>query len=50
MHDSHLTLVVPHEYVTSFPKEYQEEISDLSGFIRMVKVKQESLPQYYLIS
>lgn len=47
MHDSHLTLVVPHDYVTSFPKEYQEEISDLSGFIRMVRKKQESLPKYY---
>ncbi len=50
MHDSHLTLVVPHDYVTSFPKEYQEEISDLSGFIRMVLKKQESLPKYYSLS
>ncbi len=50
MHDSHLTLVVPHDYVTSFPKEYQEEISDLSGFIRLVRKKQESLPKYYSLS
>lgn len=47
MHDSHLTLVVPHEYISSFPKEYQGEISDLSGFIRMVKEKQEGLPKFY---
>ena len=50
MHDSHLTLVVPHDYVTSFPKEYQEKISDLSGFIRLVRKKQESLPKYYSLS
>ena len=50
MHDSHLTLVVPHNYVTSFPKEYQEKISDLSGFIRLVRKKQESLPKYYSLS
>lgn len=50
MHDSHLTLVVPYDYVTSFPKEYQEEISDLSGFIRMVRKKQESLPKHYRVS
>ena len=47
MHDSHLTLVVPHQYISSFPQDYQSEISDLSGFIRMVKEKQERLPKYY---
>ena len=47
MHDSHLTLVVPQKYIKSFPKEYQEEISDLSGFIRMVRKRQEGLPKYY---
>lgn len=48
MHDSHLTLVVPHKYIDSFPKEYQQEISDLAGFIGMVRQKQEHLPRYYL--
>lgn len=48
MHDSRLTLVVPHKYITSFPKEYQAEISDLVGFINLVRKKQESLPKYYL--
>lgn len=50
MHDSRLTLVVPNQYIKDFPEEYQEEISDLSGFIRMVKQKQESLPRHYLFS
>lgn len=49
MHDSHLTLVVPHNYIKSFPKEYQGEISDLSGFIEMVREKQESLPKHYIL-
>lgn len=47
MHDSHLTLVVPHDYISSFPKEYQGKISDLTGFIKMVRKKQETLPKYY---
>ena len=48
MHDSRLTLVVPHKYIGSFPKEYQSEISDLASFIAKVKKKQESLPRFYL--
>ncbi len=48
MHDSNLTLVVPQKYIASFPQEYQSKISDLSGFIAMVKSKQEHLPQTYL--
>ena len=49
MQDSKLTLVVPHQYITSFPIEYQSTISDLTGFIQMVKEKQESLPKYHPI-
>lgn len=48
MHDSNLTLVVPKKYISSFPQEYQSDISDLSGFISMVKSKQEHLPRTYL--
>lgn len=48
MHDSNLTLVVPKKFISSFPQEYQSEISDLSSFISMVKKKQESLPRTYL--
>ena len=50
MHDSHLSLVVPRKYISSFPQEYQSELTDLSGFIRMVKKKQEGLPKFYLFS
>ena len=50
MRDSRLTLVVPHKYIDSFPKEYQSGISDLNGFIGMVRKKQESLPKYYILS
>ena len=49
MYDSRLTLVVPHKYIDSFPKEYQSEIRDLNGFIGMVRKKQESLPKHYLL-
>lgn len=49
MQDSRLTLVVPHQYISSFPIEYQSTISDLTGFIQMVRKKQESLPKYHLI-
>lgn len=50
MHDSRLTLVVPQKYIASFPQEYQPEISNLTGFIQMVRTKQESLPKYYILS
>ena len=50
MHDSRLTLVVPQKYISSFPQEYQSEISNLYSFIQMVKQKQESLPRFYLFS
>jgi len=49
MKDSHLTLVVPHKYITDFPTEYQSEIKDLAGFIHMVRESQEHLPKYYLL-
>ncbi len=49
MHDAKLTLVVPQKYLGSFPKEYQAEISNLKGFINMVKRKQESIPRYHLL-
>ena len=49
MRDSHLTLVVPHKYIPSFPKEYQDGLQDLTGFIRMVKEQQERLPKHYLM-
>ncbi len=50
MQDSHLTLVVPQKYISSFPQEYQNNISNLSGFIRMVRSKQDALPRHFLFS
>ena len=50
MQDSHLTLVVPQKYISSFPQEYQNNISNLSGFIRMVRTKQDALPRHVLFS
>ena len=49
MHDSQLTLVVPQKYISSFPRDYQDEIKDLLGFVLMVKEKQEHLPKHYFI-
>ena len=49
MHDSHLTLVVPHKFIASFPQEYQAEISDLTSFIQMVRKKQENLPKHFIL-
>lgn len=41
MHDSNLTLVVPQQYISSFPKEHQSELFDLKRFISVTKQKQE---------
>ena len=49
MQDYNLHLVVPHKYLTSFPKEYRDGISDLSTFIGMVKERQDRMPKHYLI-
>ena len=49
MRDYHLHLVVPHKYLSSFPKEYRSGISDLTAFIAMVKERQERMPKYYLV-
>lgn len=49
MQDYRLHLVVPHKYLTSFPKEYRSDICDLSTFIGMVKERQERMPKQYLM-
>ena len=50
MQDYRLHLVVPHKYLTCFPKEYRGGISDLSTFIGMVKERQERIPKHYIFS
>ena len=49
MQDYHLHLVVPHKYLISFPKEYRDDICDLSVFIRMVKERQEKTPKHFIM-
>lgn len=49
MQDYRLHLVVPHKYLTSFPKEYRNDICDLSSFIGMVRERQESMPKHFLM-
>ena len=49
MQDYNLHLVVPHKYLTSFPKEYRSGICDLSAFIGMVRERQESMPKHFLM-
>ena len=49
MKDYRLHLVVPHKYLTSFPKEYRDGICDLSAFIGMVKERQERIPKHYIM-
>lgn len=49
MQDYRLHLVVPHKYLTSFPKEYRGGICDLTAFIGMVKERQERMPKHYIL-
>ena len=49
MQDYRLHLVVPHKYLTSFPKKYRGGLFDLSTFIVMVKERQERMPKHYII-
>lgn len=49
MQDYNLHLVVPHKYLTSFPKEYRSGICDLSSFIVLVKERQEKMPKHYIM-
>ncbi|MBR6338663.1 MAG: hypothetical protein IKR63_00835 [Alloprevotella sp.] len=41
MHDCRLHLVVPKENISSFPKQYHDELLSLHNFIGMVKEKQQ---------
>lgn len=49
MQDYHLHLVVPHKYLINFPKEYRDDICDLSSFIGMVKERQQRVPKHFLM-
>lgn len=43
-------LVVPEDHIQTFPKEYQGSLSTLSGFINMVRQKQERMPKHFILN
>lgn len=49
MHDSRLTLVVPQNNISSFPKEYQSQLLTLTGFVHIVSEKQSRISKHYLL-
>ena len=50
MKDARLTLVVPQKNISTFPKECQGDLCDLSGFINIVRKRLESLPKFYILT
>jgi len=50
MADEKVLLVVPESHVETFPKEYQSSLSTLSGFINLVKEKQERMPKHFILN
>ncbi len=49
MADEHVKLVVPKSHISYYPEEYQEDLHTLSGFIELVKEKQDRIPNSFLI-
>lgn len=49
MADNQVKLVVPHKNISTFPLEFQSSLIDLSGFIAMVKNKQECQSKHFLL-
>ena len=43
-------LVVPEDHIQTFPKEYQGSLSTLSGFINLVRQKQERMPRHFILN
>lgn len=50
MADENVKLVVPESHVDSYPEEYRESLNTLSGFINIVKEKQDRMPKHFFIS
>lgn len=50
MADEHVHLVVPHNYIKNYPKEYQESLIDLGQFVSFVKEKEsdEKVKQFLI--
>lgn len=49
MADERVKLVVPKSHVDSYPEEYRNSLNTLSGFISIVKAKQEHIPKHFLM-
>lgn len=49
MADEKVKLVVPQSHVDSYPEEYRESLNTLSGFIEIVKEKQDRMPKHFLM-
>ena len=43
-------LVVPEDHIQTFPKEYQGSLNTLSGFINLVRKKQERMPKHFIVN
>jgi len=50
MADEKVKLVVPQSHIDSYPEEYRESLNTLSGFIEIVKEKQEHMPKHFIVS
>lgn len=49
MADENIKLVVPQSHIDSYPEEYRDSLNTLSGFIEIVKGKQDRIPRHFLI-
>ena len=50
MADEKVKLVVPQSHIDSYPEKYRESLNTLSGFIEIVKEKQEHMPKHFIMS
>ena len=49
MADEKVKLVVPQSHIDSYPEEYRDSLNTLSGFIKIVKGKQDRIPRHFII-
>ena len=50
MADENVKLVVPQSHIDSYPEEYRKSLKTLSGFIEIVKEKQERMPKHFIMA
>lgn len=49
MADENVKLVVPLSHIDSYPEEYRDSLKTLSGFIEIVKEKQDRMPKHFIM-